>query len=574
MSSEHDGYRVQLFAEPLLRTPDGGCHLSPFQSALVTLVYAHETIARRAVAELLWGDDEVESRTRQRIRQLKNAIGRRTSVQLIEAEGDHLLASPDIASDFRDVARQLDEGSLAEAARTLSRGLSCPEIGGASSAFDVWAEDFCEQLRARVAALATARWQLTQDGNDWPAARDAAEALYVFWPGDPESVARVIEARARVGQIQAAEVAYAEFCLARNGSQPSPVVDEAIGRVRQLSEAPRSPRLAARVPFVGRKTALADLTTIFDDVRSGVFTFALVAGEAGIGKTRLIREVERSARLEGFRCISAEPVELERRIPMNPIIDALGAIELEPHLQAIGEPWRTVIGTMLPPGPLAESVQALPPIEEKSLSRRLLDAFSLLFRSISEERPTIFFLDDLQWADATTIAALQFYQRRWKESFFGVVATVRPRVVGKKDAAHAYLEEGGKLSVRRIDLEELSAKEARKLVELLGEEQMDSSDVSKLCALSGRHPLYLTELTRDFLSGRLALPESEADAFTIPISLKQILASRTNGLDEAGRAVLNTLAVGSKPMRLGDLSEILELPLDKTADAAGELSQR
>ncbi|MDX1645558.1 MAG: AAA family ATPase [Longimicrobiales bacterium] len=571
MSQPPPEVRVQLFSEPLLgRSAAGDPRLSPYQAALLALVFAEESISRPRVAAVLWTGRE-EARARHGIRQLKSEIRRRAGVPLLEAEGDLLIASAGVQSDVRELDFHLTAGRLQDASRLVAPGITLRDLDTLPEGFLDWSDAFVAGLRGRIVRAARAKWKVSLAKGDWSAARDAAEALYIMTPEDDEVVVGVIEARARVGRLQAAEVAYAEYRDRKPRRERSELVEETIRRVRELGKRDPPGGSERRAPFVGRKDALSTLVRIFDDVRAGTFSFALVSGEAGIGKTRLIREVERAARIEGFRCMSAEPVELERRIPLNPIIDALADIDLAPHLDAVGEPWRTVVGTMLPPGPHAESVQSLPPIDQKNLSRRLLDAFSLLFRSISNERPTLFFLDDLQWADATTIAALQFYQRRWNESYFGVVATVRPAEVGRKDPAKSYLSGDGKLNVLDVPLKELETDEARKLVGLLGEGRIDDGEVSKLCALSGGHPLYLTELTRDFLSGRLVLPASEADAFNIPISLRQILRSRMEGLDEGARAVLNLLAVSSRPMRLSDLGEVLRLSLDRTADAADEL---
>lgn len=563
-------YRIQLFNHPLLVTPEGPCELSPYQRALLYIVYAEREVARPRIAEILWGRESTDSKFRHRIRQLKSQIRRRSGAQLLLADGDTLKAWTEVESDLDQVDRDMSRHRLSRAARTMANGFA-NDLTGVGDNFDEWKSVFLRSLQYRVASLAAARWEVSHQQGDWENARDAAEALYTLDPIDPLYVAQVIEGRARTGRTQASEVAYAEF---KRRGETSELVEHAIDRVRQLPARPNQRRSDGDTPFIGRRDQLTELMRIFDDVRAGTFSVTLVAGEAGIGKTRLLGEVERSARLEGFRCLTAEPVELERRVSMNPIIDALAEVELGPHLDAIGEPWRTVIGTMLPPGPFAQPVQSLPPIEERALSRRLLDAFSLLFRSLANERPTIFFLDDLQWADATTVSALQFFQRRWNESYFGIVASVRPGAVGRRDPAHSYLVDEGKLAVHKLDLEELSEDEARRLVEVIGKDRVGASDISKLCALSGRHPLYLTELTRDFLSGRLTLPANEAEAFSIPISLRQILASRMEGMDEAGVSMLHILAVGSKPLRLGELSEILDQSLDRTADSAEELASR
>lgn len=567
-------FRVRIFGEPLLETQEGECRLSPFQRALLMIIFAERSISRPRVAGLLWEQD-ANPRTRHRIRQLKSEIGRRAGAPLVEASGDLLRAPHGVHSDALELDAHLEAGRLAKAAELIANGFARHDADAIADAFVDWMGATCTQLRSRILRRASAKWECSIRSDDWHGASDAAEAMYVLTPEDTGATARVIESRARIGRLRSAEVAYAEFCDRHSVGCHTNEVEETITRVRSLTaDSSHSASAKADVPFVGRGGALAELSSLFDEVQMGTFSFALISGEAGIGKTRLLHELERFARLEGLRCLKAQPVELERRISLNPIIDALSTLDLEPHLTAIGEPWRTVVGTMLPPGPHAESVRDLPQIEERSLSRRLLDAVSVLFRSIANEQPTVFFLDDLQWADATTISALQFYQRRWNESYFGVVATIRPGAVSKKDPAASYLMDDGRLEVRRVCLDELGDDEARRLVGLLGNQRIDDAEVSKLCALSGRHPLYLTELTRDYLSGRLVLPKSEADAFTIPVSLRQILASRMEGISDPAHSVLNMLSVCSKQMRLCDLAGLLDISLDRVAHAADELRLR
>jgi predicted ATPase len=123
----------------------------------------------------------------------------------------------------------------------------------------------------------------------------------------------------------------------------------------------------------------------------------LISGESGIGKTRVLGEICREAAARGFRCLRADPVELERSIPLNCILDALRDVDLEPHLEALGRPWSSVIASLMPPGTLRHPAEEPPPIQPSSLSRRLLDSFSLLFDRLAREQPTVLFIDDLQW---------------------------------------------------------------------------------------------------------------------------------------------------------------------------------
>ncbi len=325
------------------------------------------------------------------------------------------------------------------------------------------------------------------------------------------------------------------------------------------------------MPLVGRADAILAGRSIFNLVEGGRFGFALISGEPGIGKTRLLRELRREAILRGFRCLEAQAVELESKLPLTPLLDALGGIDLQQCVSALGRPWDAVIAAVLPPGILEGAPKDLPPISESAVTRRLLDAFGLLLRRVAQETPTLLFIDDLHWADPTTVTVLQFVQRRWSGGPFGVVATIREDLVGHGTPAGAYLMPPHGLSVRRISLGDLSVTDARRLVEHIGAERVSEDAKQRICELAGSHPLFLTELTRDYIAGRLALPRLPADEVTIPVSLKQMLDRRLEALGASAIKVAGIAAVAGRTLPLTNVAALTELSLDETADAVEEL---
>jgi predicted ATPase len=562
--------RVDLFDGPIVTGPSGPLELSPFQTALLAVVFTEGEISRPQVARILWGTDADASK-RKRIRQLVHKVRRRVGPGVFEVRGDLLSAGSGTACDVRSFEEHLQGKRLFEAAEMLDHGFMPRPVAVPSDAFDDWRAAVSGMLRQRVERAAQAGWTAASSTGDRLAARDAAEALYALRPGDAEVAARVIEARARVGRMQAAEIAWAEYLDRVGRGEPAPVVQEAINRVRNAFGRTPADQAQDQVPFVGRRPFVAQLESVVRQVREGRCTFALIMGEAGIGKTRLLEEVARSASLDGVRCLTARPVELERRISLNPLIDALSEVDVDRHLTDLGEPWRTVVGATLPRDFLKEPVSAPPPIDDEALSRRLLDAFSLLLESVAREQATILFIDDLHWADATTVAALHFFRRRWEGVPFGLVATVRPDRVGRRDPLTIMLADDEWFPLDRVEIAELEEDEGRAILKHIGGEQISTDAADKLLALSGMHPLYLTELTRDFLAGRLELPESRAEALTLPISLRQILAARTEVLSPTAAKVAQVLAVGSKPMRIADLGRLLDRRLDEVVDSVDEL---
>jgi DNA-binding SARP family transcriptional activator len=461
--------------------------LSPLQLGLVAAVYGHggAGIARPYVAELLWSED-AEADLRHRIRQLLVEVRSKTGVAIIESRCDELAPLAAVDCDLRDFERALDRDDLLQAATLASPGFCAAASDGLADGFLDWRSSMNDSVVRRVAGRAAAKWSRGVEGSDWRSARDAAEALHVMDPADVQALGRLIEARGASGAIDAAEHAFAAYMeSAADGRGPDPAIRQAIERVRKLS---RSSSIGRRseptAPLIGRDEAVASARTLFDQIAEDRFGFVLVSGEAGIGKTKLLSELHREALARDVRCLSAQAVELESRIPLNPLLDALRGVDLQGHLSALGRPWSAVIGAVLPAGTLDGPAGELPPIQETALPRRLLDAFFLLLQRLANERPTIFFLDDLHWADETTVAALQFVQRRWTGGPLGVMAAVRPELVAANDPVAKYLSAKDGLPIRRIDLHELSQDEAMQLVRFLGQGQIGEGRSRQICELT------------------------------------------------------------------------------------------
>jgi DNA-binding SARP family transcriptional activator/tetratricopeptide (TPR) repeat protein len=568
--------QVRLFGGAGVHGVYGPAKLSPHQLALVGVVYGHASkgLSRSRATQLIWGT-EASSAARHRLRQLLVEVRERVGRRIVDTHADMLRPCVDVASDLATFEQCLSNGPLLDCALLVRSGFACVPAGSVADDYDDWREAAeLAQLR-RLRAHALARWDVAHADCDWPGAKDAAESLYALDPRDSEAVCRMIEALAKQGQPEASERVFLEYRSGLpKGIRPTADLIEAIDRVRRLrNESPSVFGSAdGEVPLIGRRDALAQARPVFDQVRAERFGFLLIGGESGIGKTRVLRELQREAVMRDFRCLHAQAVELECRIPLNPLLDALESVDLRPHLEGLGQPWSAVIAGVLPAGALDHPVAAPPPIQDSALPRRLFDALSLLFESLARERPTLIFLDDIQWADATTVAALQFMQRRWHRGHFGVIATIRPELVRSEDDLAKYLSSRSDgLGINRVDLGELSTDAALELVEQIGEGELGRELAHRICALAGLHPLYLTELARDYLAGRLKLPELPVHEVTIPVSLKQILDSRLTYLSDAARKVAGMLAVAARPIRLADAGRLVALSLDQAADAVDEL---
>jgi len=567
--------RLDLFGGPILSVPGESCELTGHQQALLTVVFAHGArgINRPRLGWLMWGEDETP-KVRQRIRQLLHRTQGRVGMALFATEGDTVKpVASGIICDLVRFEGLLRRGSLAEAAGILARGFASRLQDHPTDGFEEWLAAKRVALLEDLRRNAARRWDETSEAGLWGEARDAAEALYMHFPADLGVVSRVIESRARTGSLASAEAVFGHFRDSNQGGDVPNDIVALMGRIRRLRSVPvaRSAASEPEAPMVGRAEELAKARGLFEEVHQGRFQIALITGEAGIGKTRVLEELKREAILEGFRCLHARPAEPEQRIPLNPLADALEGIDLAGHLRALGAPWRSVIASLLPVAD-DEPMEDVPPIQEARLSRRLMDALFMLMERVASEEPTILFIDDLQWADATTVSALQFIQRRWDSGPLGIIAAARPDLIASAEPGKRYLEKRDDLAVSIIELGELTREDAQRLVEHLLGPETEEHVADRLCELAGLHPLYLTELARDFAAGRLDLPRLPADNMPIPVSLQELFRSRVRRLSPMSVKVASLLAVRGKPMRLTDVADLTGIPLDHCTDCAEELA--
>lgn len=545
-------------------------HLTPFQSALTVIVFANEGVARAAIAALLW-NSPFDSRARHRLRQLISETQKRAGTKLFRTERDVVAPVSWGASDISDLKAALLGAQLARAAHLLRSGPLAPSLHGLPEQFQDWRAETWREWEASIESSARAAWQLHANSGDWDGARDAAEAMVCLNATDPKWAARLVEARGRSGHLRAAEVAYAQYCGALNRSEePDPSVTDVIEAVRALPQSQRSDGRRAP-PFVGRRGALEAIVPVFRGVRDHRPGFAVITGEAGIGKTRLLHELIKSAHLDGLRCLHARCVEFERVIALSPLIDALQGVDLKAHLAALGDPWRTVVGKLVSPGDLSPYSGDLPVDYEENLPRKLFDALTLLLNSIAAEAPTVLFLDDLHWADSTTLSTLQFFRRRSGKVSFAIVAAIRPEAVGADDPCRSLLTSGNEFISHQVHLGHLAEAEARSLAQgVLGKTASDEA-VEAVLSTAGFHPMYLIEVARAQMGDKKTGAYANRSEGTVPASLTEILSQKASRLTDEARGVYALLAIGSGRMSLGDLATLTGNPVDRVVVTADEL---
>lgn len=174
----------------------------------------------------------------------------------------------------------------------------------------------------------------------------------------------------------------------------------------------RAPPTLGRVDGVegqllGRARELASLLERLGRARAGAGQVVLIEGEGGIGKTRLVDEVLSRAGAEGFATVRSEAEELERTRPFAALAEAFGCrpSASDPSLGRIG---RLVTG------------------QEQASEFQLVEEFVALAEELAAQRPLVVAVEDLHWADPSTLRALRSLGRRLRTSPMLLVLSFRP----------------------------------------------------------------------------------------------------------------------------------------------------
>ncbi len=166
----------------------------------------------------------------------------------------------------------------------------------------------------------------------------------------------------------------------------------------------------AGTAFVGRAEELRLLVGALEQAAAGQGQTVLLAGEAGIGKTRLTREALGLARSCGFQLLEASAYPLEGGLAYALMLDAFG-----PHLRRLDASRQAALVTGLPDLGRLFSGLGLPhptPLGDPALEKtRLFEAVARLLERLSHEAPLVVFLDDLHWADPASLELLHYLGR-------------------------------------------------------------------------------------------------------------------------------------------------------------------
>lgn len=276
---------------------------------------------------------------------------------------------------------------------------------------------------------------------------------------------------------------------------PSAATQEAYRRLLAF-EAASTVQTQGRIPLVGRAQTWASLQSAWKCAVGKRPLFALIRGEAGIGKTRLAEELMEWSRRQGFTTLHAASHAAAGSLPYAPIAAWLRAENAQKHLRDLPHKWLREISRILPE--LLTDHPALPPPEPISESWQRQHLFTALAHAICHQpQPILLFLDDLQWCDADTLEWLCFLLHFETQARFLLLGTVRTEEISDGHPLTALCHDLGREgSLVEINLERLDSVNTKSLADIVTGQTLTLEDAAQFFTETEGVPLFIVEMAR------------------------------------------------------------------------------
>jgi DNA-binding CsgD family transcriptional regulator/tetratricopeptide (TPR) repeat protein len=283
--------------------------------------------------------------------------------------------------------------------------------------------------------------------------------------------------------------------------------------------------------FVGRACELGELERALSATRAGTGATALIAGEPGIGKTRLASELAGRARRAGAQVLLGRSIDLVgTELPYQPFAEAL---------RRLGKPWQS--GRQMPGSQLQ--------VFEETLA---------VLTGYAAAATVLLVLEDLHWADTSTLDLVVFLAHNLGDRPVLLLATYRadePSSAGRMRRLADGVRRSGSALV--LELGPLEPAELATLVAAQGGPSLPHAVADTIAARSEGNPFFAEEL----------LAAASDSGSELPRRLRDLLLQRTARLDQPVQALLRLVAAAGREVRYPQLNATMGWPEGKLRDS-------
>ncbi|HET9105500.1 MAG TPA: AAA family ATPase [Solirubrobacteraceae bacterium] len=325
-------------------------------------------------------------------------------------------------------------------------------------------------------------------------------------------------------------------------------------------------RLLARAapPLIGRETQLAEITGWLQQAGSRAERVLLLAGDAGVGKTRLLAEVAVRAHAQGATVLAGRAAD-EALIPFQPFLDALG-----PYVQTLDQGERDELvhrhgpelARLIPELRRRLVDQAPPPAGDSETERyRLFEAVVDLLADLSVHSPVVLVLDDLHWADRPTLMLLRHLARDPRLQSVSILGAFRASDRDREGFGAALGGLRDERIVRLLEIGGLDRSEATQLVGLHAGALPSAALAQALYEETGGNPFFIEEMVRHLVDSGVQAATAgahELHEIGLPDDVQELIGRRLSRLGEPVVEILRLAAVIGREFDAGLLEAILE----------------
>jgi anti-anti-sigma factor len=326
------------------------------------------------------------------------------------------------------------------------------------------------------------------------------------------------------------------------------------------------PRL---LPLVGREQPLQALLDGWNTARQGRGQLLLISGETGIGKTRLSQEVAELA--QAGTLLVGNCHALEGSLAYQPFIEALRTYfaTVPPSIadKEVGQllsnvvHWVPEIRFILPDLPEA------PPLDPRQEQLRLMNSLAQYIERATQEHPWLLILDDLHWADQSSLQLLHYLARHCTATSLLIIGTYRDTDLAPDhpllETLHSLRQSSGH---QLFPLERLNKAQVSQMLSNIWDQMIPESLVEKIYQVTEGNPFYVEEVAKGLVDeGTVRRQEgswhfSAKQQIRLPQSVRDAVLRRIAQLKPDTQNLLRQAAVLGRSFNFDDLQQLTSLP--------------
>ena len=530
------------------------------------ILHADSPQSRQHVAFLLWPDTQeahARNNLRQFLYQLRHGLPDPDRFLAVDANRFYWKTDEAQMIDVQIFDQCLREAAAAEergewkfVRQMLEKAVAAYQGDLLPGCYDEWIQPEREHWHRQYFNTWHKLETILEAKQEYAAAQQAAQQLLRLDPLDESTYVSLMRLQGlnkdRAG-VQRTYQAAVEILQRELGVEPGEAISDAYAWWRQASHTTLSPSpgtysVSGQFKLVGRSGEWQRLHSAWLGAVAGRPHFALITGEAGIGKTRLAEELFLEVSQQGMATAQTRSYGAEGRMSLAPVTEWLRSDALRPHIASLAPIWITEIARLLPE--LLSQFSDLPrpdPITEYGRRQRFFEA---LARAVLAARfPLLLWIDDLQWCDPETLEWLHFLLRFAQPKGLLILGTARSEESPPDHPLSALarqLRAEDRMSV--IELSPLDGAETAKLATQVQGYALNDMANTHLFRETEGNPLFVVETVRaGVIEGTPSgvIPQKitlSSDSPNLPSRVHAIIVGRLAQLTPTARRVAETAA--------------------------------